>query len=293
MTHLAWPPGRRALAAVLGCALVAACTEPQADEDVAVDEANQALAASLDLVGIANSFGVSEALALVPVGLARARILLDVRSALLASVANRSCVDVEVVDSEAETYVAVTYDRCPAGLLRLIELDGSLRASLALETAPCGVAECPTAVRFTLDTDHLRIGSRFGTFFTEMQGRISLYDPLAPGMATTWESEYSVRNHLERGLSLRSRASWLVQGLCVTLDVDADFQVQRRTDLETVAASARGVMQCLGECPRAGVVQLAYGAGKILGWEYTGTDTAVVTGPRGRSFEIALSCGEE
>jgi hypothetical protein len=294
MTHLAWLPARSALAAVLATACaVTGCTEPDADEDVVVDEASLALAASLDLVGILDSFEVSEALALVPVGLARARILLDVRAALLASVANRLCVDVQVVDSDTESSVAVTYDRCPAGLLRLIEVDGSLRARLEIETAPCGAAECPSAVRFTLDTEYLRIGSRFGTFFTEMQGRWSLCDPLAPGMATTWDSEYSVRNHLERGLSLRSRASWLVEGLCVTFDVDAELQVQRRQDLQTVAASAREVVQCLNECPSAGVVQLAYGRGKILGWEYTGMDTALVTGPRGRRFEIALPCGEE
>jgi hypothetical protein len=296
MTHLAWSwrQGRSVLAAVLVTALATSgCMAPEDDERVVVDEASHALASSLDLVGITNSFEVSEALALLPASLARARILLDVRAALLASVANRLCVTVDTVDSATETYVAVTYDDCPAGLLRLIELDGSLRARLELETAPCGTTECPTAVRFTLSTEYLRIGSRFGTFFTEMEGEWSLHDPLSPGLPTAWDSRYSVRNHLEHSLDLRSRASWLVEGLCVTLNVDADFQVTQREDLRTIAASARDVMQCLGECPSAGVVQIAYGRGKILAWAYTGMDTALVTGPRGRDFEVALPCGEE
>jgi hypothetical protein len=296
MTHLA--RSRRQRQSVLAAVLVAAlttpgCMAPEDDESVVVDEASHALAASLDLVGISDSFEVSEALALVPVSLARARILLDVRAALLASVANRLCVNVEIVDSATETSVVVTYDDCPAGLLRLIELDGSLRARLELETAPCGTTECPTAVRFTLSTDYLRIGSRFGTFFTEMEGEWSLYDPLAPGLPTEWDSRYAVRNHLEHSLALRSRASWLVEGLCVTLDVDADFQVTQREDLRTIAASARDVRQCLGACPSAGEVQIAYGRGKILTWAYTGMDTALVTGPRGRRFEVALPCGDE
>lgn len=299
MTHLAWSwrpaqSGRSALAAALAAALATTgCMEPQDDDDVAVDETSHALAASLDLVGISNSFEASEALATLPVALARPRILLDVRTALLASVASRTCVNVETVDDAAGTYVMVTYDDCPAGPLRLVELDGSLRADLQLETAPCGVGECPIAVRFRLRTEYLRIGSRFGTRFTEMTGEWQLHDPVAPGLPTRWDSEYTVRNQLERSASVSSSASWLSEGSCVTLNVDASFEVAQREDLHTVAASARGVTQCQDECPSAGVVQVAYGLGKVLAWEYTGMDTAVVTGPRGRSFEVALPCGEE
>jgi hypothetical protein len=298
MTHVAWSrrqarTARSVLAAALAAALATAgCVEPQDDDDVAVDETSHALAASLDFVGISNSFERADALAALPVALARPRILLDVRNALLAS-ANLTCVDVETMDDGTTASVTVTYDDCPAGFLRLVELDGSLTAGLRLETAPCAAGECPTAVSFTLETEYLRIGSRFGTHFTEMNGRWELYDQVAPGMPTRWESSFEMRNHLERSLSLHSTASWLVEDGCVTLDLDADFTVQQRADLRTVAASARGLTQCRDECPRTGTVQVAYGLGKILAWEYTGTNTAVVTGPRGRSFEVALPCGEE
>jgi hypothetical protein len=301
MTHLArsWrqaPSERpaRSAAAVLAAALaIAGCMEPQDDDDVAVGETSHALAASLDLVGITDSFEVSAALALLPVALARPRILLDVRSALLASVVNRTCVNVETADDGAVASVTVTYDDCPAGWLRLVELDGSLTAELQLETAPCAAGECPTAVRFTLRTGYLRIGERFGERFTEMDGEWQLYDPVPPGLPTRWESSYGVRNHLESSSSGHSSASWLVEGRCVTLDIDTEFEVQQRANLRTVAASARGLTQCQDECPSSGTVQVAYGLGKILAWEYTGMDTAVVTGPRGQSFEVALPCGEE
>ncbi|HWN69515.1 MAG TPA: hypothetical protein VNM90_17860, partial [Haliangium sp.] len=176
MTHLAWAwrHGRSAqtvLAATFAAALaMGGCTEPEDDDDVAVSETNHALVASLDMVGISESFEVSAELATLPVALARPRILLDVRTALLASVANRTCVSVETMDDANGAYVMVTYDHCPAGRLRLVELDGSLAAELRLETAPCALGECPTAVSFTLSTDYLRIGSRFGTRFTEMTG---------------------------------------------------------------------------------------------------------------------------
>lgn len=296
MTRLtrSFRPMRSALAAVLVAALTAGCTEPlEADEDVVVDESSHALAASLDLVGIADNFKAPDLLSLLPVGVARTRILADARNALLGSVGNQPCVSVETGETETEAYVAVTYDECPAGLFRLIELDGSLRAELAFETAPCGTAQCPTAVRFTLQMDALRIASRFGAFFAEMDGELSLYDPLQAGMPTEWDSRYSVRNHLDHSLSLNSHASWQVEGVCVAFDVDVDFQVQQREDLQTIAASARDVVQCLGQCPSNGEVRIAYGRGKILSWEYTGTNTALVTGPRGRSFEVALPCGDE
>lgn len=259
--------------------------------DVAVDEATSAVAASFDMVGVSDSFAASDALAGLPVGLARARALLDARVALLASVRDRGCVTVE---TDEETYIEVTYDACPAGLFRLTEIDGSLRAELGFETAPCGLAQCPTAVRFTLSTPYLRIGSRIGPRFTELvDGAWDLHDPVAPGAPTTWVSEYSVRNHLRRSLSLRSRASWAVEDTCASLDLEAQLQVRDREDLQVVAASARGVRRCAGQCPSAGAVRVAYGRGEVLGWTYTGMDTALVTGPRGRSFEVALPCGED
>lgn len=294
MTHLAgsFCHRRPVLAAAL-VALAAGCSDPADQEDVAVDEASYALASSMDLVGLSNSFEASPLLGVLPVSLARPRLLGDVRGALLASVGNRLCVDVETVDREDAAYVSVTYDQCPAGLLWLVEIDGALRADLEIETAPCSTGECPSAIRFRLSTEYLRIGSRLGTRFTELRGSWELYDPIAAGLATEWDSVFSVRNHLRRSLAVNSHASWLVEAGCVTLSIDADLTVAERQDLETIAVSAREVTTCRNQCPSSGEVQIAYGLGEILRWAYTGANTAVVTGPRGRRFEIALPCGDE
>lgn len=277
--------------ALIGLVLGQAGCEDQIAGDVAVDESASAVAASFDMVGILDSFSASDALATLPAALARPRALLDARAALLLSVGDRSCVTVE---TDEETYIEVSYDACPAGLFRLIEIEGSLRAGLELETAPCGLAQCPTAVRFTLSTPYLRIGSRLGPRFIELTDAIwDLHDSVEPGVPTTWVSEYAVRNHRDRYLAMRSRASWAVDGLCVSLDLEAEQEVQGRDDLRVIASSARGVRRCVGECPSAGTVRIAYGRGEILGWSYSGMDTALVTGPRGQRVEVALPCGDD
>lgn len=212
------------LAVAAALALIGAgCGEPAPDEDgLVVEETSSAVASSLDLTAISESFAAPALLALIPMELARPRMLLEARSALLASVGNPLCVQVETMDTETSAYVEVVYDNCPGGLLWLLEIDGSLRADLAFETAPCGTNTCPTAVRFTLSTDYFRVGSRFGDRFAEIEGSWSLYDPLALGEATEWDSEFRLSNHRGSSLSMFSRASWVVAGGCVNLDFDGE-----------------------------------------------------------------------
>lgn len=281
-----------AFAAALALA-VAGCDEPEGDDEVVVEEASSAVASSLDLTTISDQFAAPGLLALIPVDLARPRMIADARSALLASVGNPLCVQVESADTETSAFVEVVYDNCPGGLLWLLEIDGSLRADLEFDTAPCATGTCPTAVRFTLSTDYFRVGSRFGHRFAEIAGSWSLFDSLVPGEATEWDSEFEVSNHLGSSLRLASRASWLVEGGCVNLDFDGELEIDQREDLRVISASAQDVVQCRNECPNSGSVRLAYGNGRILGWDYTGAGTVQVTGPRGRSFEVALPCEAE
>jgi hypothetical protein len=283
---------RPGLALVMALAL-AGCDEPGGDDEVVVEETSSAVASSLDLTTISDSFAAPALLAITPVDLARSRMILDARSALLASVGNAPCVQIESMDTATSAYVEVVYDDCPGGLLWLLEIDGSLRADLAFDTAPCATGTCPTAVRFTLSTDYFRVGSRFGHRFAEIAGSWSLYDPLALGQPTAWDSEFEVSNHLGSSLRMASRASWLVEGGCVNLDFDGELAIDRREDLQVISASAQGVVQCRNECPRAGSVRMAYGRGRILAWDYTGDATVQATGPRGRRFDVALPCGDE
>lgn len=286
-------PTALALAAALALS-GAGCDEPVRDQDeTVVDETSSAVASSLDLTEISDSFAAPALLALFPVEVARTQMIMEARSALLASVVNPLCVQVETMDTETSAFVQVVYDNCPGGLFGLLEIDGSLRADLAFDTAPCGANLCPTAVRFTLSTDYFRVGSRFGHRFAEIEGSWSLYDPLAPGEAMEWDSELQVSNHRGSSLRLFSRASWAVEGGCVTLDFDGELEIDRRAALQVISASAEDVVQCRDECPSQGRVRMAYGRGRILAWDYTGANTAEVTGPRGRRFEVALPCGAE
>ena len=293
-------PLRRArpgLALAMALALSGAgCDEPEVNDEEVVEvaeETSSAVASSLDLTTISDSFAAPALLAIIPVDLARPRMIADARAALLASVGESPCVQVESADTETSAYVEVVYDNCPGGLLWLLELDGSLRADLEFDTAPCGTSTCPTAVRFTLSTDYFRVGSRFGHRFAELEGSWSLYDPLALGERTEWDSEIRVGNHLGSSLRLFSRASWAVENGCVNLDFDGELEIDQRADLQVISASAQGVVQCRNECPSAGSVRMAYGPGRILAWDYTGEATAEVTGPRGRGFEVALPCEAE
>jgi hypothetical protein len=89
---------------------------------------------------------------------------------------------------------------------------------------------------------------------------------------------------------MSSRAPWLVADGCTTTSLDAELTVSGLEDVGTIATSARDVTRCADACPAGGTVQVAYGLGKILSWTYTGSDTVTVTGPRGRIFEVTLSC---
>lgn len=277
--------------------LAAACTpepepedvQPGADSALAAAEASSALAHNLDFVDITDSFAGSELLATLPVRLARARALGDAVGAMLAAVRDVSCVS---VDGDQESFVEVSFDACPVGLFRLRELDGVLRAELDFDTAPCGAEECPVAVRFTLITPRLRIGSRLTGRFVELEGSWELRDTLAAGGETTWTAGVVTTDHRDRRQSMSSRASWVVDGACTTMSLDTELSVDGLDELGTIAASARDLTRCANACPASGTVRLAYGLGHILTWRYDGSDVATVEGPRGRRVALALGCDE-
>ena len=273
------------LLAAAGCV-----PEDEGAGDVAAAETSAAVAASMDLVGVSGSFEVSEALGLLPVRLARAQALEDAVQAMVGSVRDAACL---TVDTDQESFVEVTFDACPAGLLRLREIDGSLRAELDFETAPCGLDECPVAARFTLSTPRLRMGARFGERFVEMAGSWSLRDAVAAAEPTTWDAGLMISNHLGGSLAMSSRAAWVTSDQCTTVDLDAELTVAGGDEVGTIVTAAREVTRCAGACPSSGTVQVAYGLGDILAWTYTGEDTVIARGPRGQRVEMVLPCAGE
>jgi hypothetical protein len=185
------------LLALLAVPLAAACipAEEGAPDDVAVLESSSAMTASFDLMNVSGGFAALEALGLLPVGLARVRALQDAVQGMVAMVRDPACVTVE---TDEESFVEVRFDACPAGLLRQREIDGSLRADLDFETAPCGLDECPVAALYTLSTPRLRIGARLGVRFMEIAGSWALRAPVAPDEPSTWTAGFMMTNHLGR-----------------------------------------------------------------------------------------------
>lgn len=294
MTWLFFARRLATLALVVPVLAAAGCVpEDDAPGDVAVAETSAAVASSLDLVGVSGSFEVAETVGLLPVRLARVQVLQDAVRAMVGSVREAECL---TVDTDQESFVEVTFDACPAGLLRLREIDGSLRADLDFETVPCGLDECPVAARFALSTPRLRIGARFGVRFVEIAGSWALRDPVAAAEPTTWDADITMANHLGGSLAMRSRAAWVTSDQCTTMSLDAELAVAGHDDddvVGTIVTAAREVTRCANECPQSGTVQVAYGLGDILAWTYTGEDMVAVRGPRGHSREVVLPCADE
>lgn len=278
--------------------LVACGTEDDdGDGDIAAEQAAASLSANVDLAGVSNFFKSSRELRQLPVEDARGRALSDVINAIEALVALLDCLDVETDD---RTYVEVFFDQCRVGPFGLVRLDGSIRAELGFETVPCGPAECPVAVSFELSTGRFDISS--GQVGLEIAGSWLIRDPLddTEPMSSTGGLVLTTRLGGNQGasLSMSSTASWSIDDNdCFSLTSESQVTINAMPEnpdsvdtLGTIVASVEGLERCNRECPSKGSVHVAYGAGQVLGWTYTGADTVTVTGPGGRQFQVVLPC---
>ena len=291
--------------------LLGACEPPaESSDELAVDETAGAIVTSVDQTALLENFLGDGSLRRLPLSLARPLVIDGARRGLESLVEPRhpDCAVETTLDQSPDDpelqILRVSYDHCPAGFLRLIELDGSLSVSFGFESEPCdqdALLQCPSALRFTLQTDYLRIGARYGDRFTELSDAAwELYDPLddSAEAITEWASEYTVRNHRGNQLSVDTRARWSVARddieRCVTLhQFDTELSIAGRDELRTIAATGSDLVRCNNRCPARGSVRMSYGTGRILRWTYLGDDTARVTGPEGAEFDILLPCADE
>jgi hypothetical protein len=284
------------VAIALSFSLLGACvaTEDEDDRgDVAAEQAAASLSASTDLADISNFFKSSRDLTELSVELARTRALSDVIGALEDLVAAVDCLG---IDTDNRSYVEVFFDDCGVGLLGLVRLDGSLRAELGFDTEPCGVLECPVAVYFELSTVRFEIYS--GQAGLEIAGNWLIRDPLDDAEPMSSSGALVITTRRGASLSMSSSASWRIDGnQCLSLTAESQLSINALPEgaegaegLGTIAASVQGLERCRQECPTKGSVQVAYGAGQVLGWSYTGADTVVVTGPGGRELQVVLPC---
>ncbi|MEZ4452983.1 MAG: hypothetical protein R3B09_26220 [Nannocystaceae bacterium] len=181
--------------------------------------------------------------------------------------------------NNGESSLGFTFDDCQH--VNVGRLDGAIRVDFAPEAGLCGGDPCVIAVGYTLRLTSLEIrGSRVDTSLASLR----VPRELAPALLYTSEATFPGED--DRLLEGRSDASLAYAGGCVT----ADFGVEVTTPEGSISVGGRGVQSCAGGCPEAGVVQLAWGAGQAVSWEYTGERRLEVEGPRGLHFALAALC---
>lgn len=277
-----------AYALALACALTACHGEDgDGDGDASGGDALavRQVAAALDAGGVLSRLVVpleaSADLALLGPDVARVRKIQNAITAFRALATDPTCMRVE---TDGATYLDLTFDACR--IASVLTLDGALRASVAIEAAggtPTGVAVSMRVPRLVL-TGPLR--SR------QLSGELTLRQQIAPpGAPVELDGELQYAVDGDALVTASIGAAWKVTGDCVSITAGAQLSGERLGALGPIALSGEDIQRCRDECPTAGSVELSYGRGKLLAWTYTGADTAIVIGPRGRRAEVSLACG--
>jgi hypothetical protein len=104
----------------------------------------------------------------------------------------------------------------------------------------------------------------------------------------TWEGSMTMIGPHGHEVQTSTSAAWSFDGDCVTYSASSElrgpFGGVRTVEVDEVT-------RCVGQCPSGGSVTVTFPNGATMSWQYGGDDTAVVTGPRGREFEVLLPCG--
>lgn len=205
------------------------------------------------------------------------------------------------IESDGERTVHAVFSQCP---LYGWSLSGDVTGTVEVTTPPCdepGAPTCPArTATWRLDIARYSI-DRLLLEDIEVRGAIEVSRELVDGGAVRWAIEDLVVDGVAgRTIGLDSEATL---GLdpdddeCVTLDASARLQVDPEDDLDLdvgdIVLSARGVHVCRGRCPREGHVDISFGAGRLLRWDYEDRAEITVTGPRGRSLGASLQCTRE
>ncbi len=204
-------------------------------------------------------------------------------------------------ESDNQTYLQGTFSNCT---LTDFQLEGEFRADLTIETQPCPSrqGECSAAVVWSLAAPSFSIGKNQEQNVSRFDGPVILRDSIIdPDAPMTWETQtgFSLQAAGGEKFAARSTASWQVDPMtnCMDISVDARLELpevesEEIEDIEIgeIVISATDVHYCTTHCPTEGRIEMAYGRGSILSWEYDGSDEVVVTGPGGREFSAGLEC---
>ncbi len=200
---------------------------------------------------------------------------------------------VPTLETDDRSYLRAVFDGCN---VRFVRLDGDLRMELSFETAPCDTGECVTAAVWSTDDFDLAFGPRWEGR-PELSGPLQVRAPVdrAAPMGWTTTEDFTVSNRLG-SFTMQSRARWSFDAAgCVDMDLFARLErideqdTRRRRQIGTMVTEVAGLRRCPRACPEAGHVQLSFGQGRLLAWDY-GDDEVEVVGPRGIRFLQAVTC---
>lgn len=196
-------------------------------------------------------------------------------AALMGAVTIPACV---MVDTDDATYLEATLTSCsgPGGRGRL---SGTVRGELGFVTTPCGPAQCPTGLAWTLTAELTWSDGR------SLAGDWTVSAPFDTTSPRALEGQLTVTSDDGVNLATDTSATWVTdEAGCTTLDAESML-----TGDSSGVLTVEGLAVCPGACPAAGQVDYA-GARATLSWSYDGG--AVVTVVNGdRTFPLPLRCG--
>ncbi len=211
-----------------------------------------------------------------PVGEARALVTAATVETIGAAVSPPACA---TVTTDSATYVQATFTGCtgPGGRAAL---SGTVRGELGFDTTPCGPAQCPTAVRWTITAD-LAYGDGGA-----LDGAMTVVAPVAADAPRTLDATLQLTSRRGDAVAATADATWTVDDAgCATLSGSAAV-----TGPASGAVTIDGLVACPAVCPTAGTVAMTAG-GRTLSFTYDGGDSVVVASGGGQSFELPLPCG--
>ncbi len=270
-------PAVVAIVAVIGIiSMMAACeASHSAEEEQVVRDTLAALTGSSaqlrlydGLLGPVNLGGIS--LALAP-----QRVIEQVQTGLDEALADRACLTIATDD---KSYLDLRFVDC---VYKGVYVDGHLRIELVTETGECAGEPCVIATRYTTKLTELAIGD------TQVRSASSVLRlPDLDSEPRTYFAQIELTDADGRTSQLRHELTWLRDMGCVTAELGAELKIDGRD----ISVGARAVEVCGDECPRAGRVQIAWGTGRVLAWEYHGEPAIAVYGPGGHEFVVDDVC---
>jgi hypothetical protein len=265
------------LAALAGCAVQATDADEQASTEVAT-----ALDSSGELARLVQPLEVGPDLG-GDIVTARMRQLVKAQATfddLDGPI--RDCIDSDL--DAAMTRLTVAFRDCTIAFF--VKIDGTIVADVDVEADGNGA---PAFVRSTVTVD-LTFQGPFAR--RSLNGSFTLRQPVQMGAPVEFDGDVAYSDSLGGMLNLKAGATWTVTQapVCVNLSGGAELSGASLGELGPISLAGDEIRRCQDQCPSQGHVELSYGRGNLLAWDYTGQDTAVVRGPRGKVVTVKLPC---